>query len=161
MLEVTDKVLLSQIATFAIGMTVIWKLYLKPLGKHLDDRREGIQKDLNEASKARREVETLTDEIKAERSRLAEEGQKLVEKAKLDAEAVRVKAAESSKREQEAMIEQARRQIEQDKENALREIREESAELIIKATEKLLQHNLDRKKQEKLVAQFVKELSVN
>ena len=157
-MQITTQVLLSQIATFVIGMWIIWKVYLKPLGKHIDQRRDSIQKDLADAGEAREAAEKLNADIKAQREKLAAEGQAIVEKAKADAEAVKDKTLADAKREQEAMVEQARRQIEQDKQTALREIREESAELIIQATEKLLAKNLDRKKQEKLVATFIKEL---
>jgi F-type H+-transporting ATPase subunit b len=153
------EIFASQFVTFVIGMWIIYKVYLKPLAKHIDERRDGIQKDLHDADKARQQAEAFSEEVKAERAKLAAEGQAMIEKAKADAEALREKTLAQSRQEQEQLVEQARRQIEQDKQNALREIRAESAELIIAATEKLVAKNLDRKTQEKLVAGFIKEVS--
>jgi F-type H+-transporting ATPase subunit b len=151
-------VFLVQLGTFIVGMFLIWKLYFKPLGRHLSQRTDSIKKDLDDASGAREEAVKLGEEVKAQRAQLAAEGQVIIDKAKADAEALRDKALAKAKVEQEQVVAQARRQIEQEKENALREIRTESAELIIAATEKLVAKSLDRKKQEKLVAQFIKEV---
>ena len=137
-MEFNPEVFLSQLVTFVVGMFIIWKVYLKPLGKHIDERRDIIQKDLNDADKAREEAASLAEQTKVEREKLSIEGQAIVDKAKADAEALREKMLAQAKSEQEQLMEQARRQIEQEKVNALREIRTESAELIIAATEKLV-----------------------
>jgi len=42
-----------------LGMAAVWVIYLKPLGAHLRQRKEGITKDLAAAEEARQEAVKL------------------------------------------------------------------------------------------------------
>jgi len=161
MLDFNPQVFVVQIVTFAIGMGAIWALYLKPLGKHLRERREGIAKDLDSASAARAESDSLRAELKAERMRIADENRKLIEKSKVDAEAFRAELMAKAKSEHGALLKAGRAQIEAERADAVRKIREASAALIVEATEKLLEKNLNKTTQTALAAKFVKAIKVS
>ena len=160
MLEFNPQIFAIQIVTFAVGMAAIWALYLKPLGKHLRERKAGIVKDLQGAESARAEAEKLRAEFTLEKAKLLEENRLLMEKTKKDAEAFRSELMGKAKAEHEALIKASRAQMEAERHEAVRQIREQAASLIVEATGKLLEKNLNNASQIALAAKFVKGIKV-
>jgi len=152
------KVFLAQLVTFAIGMGAVWVIYLKPLGKYLGERKGGIAKDLAAAEEARAEAQKLRAEFTAEKARLLEENRKLMEKTKADAEAFRAELLGKAKAEQDALLKAAKAQIMAERAEAVRQIRNSAAELVVEATGKLLEKNLNNATQAALAEKFIKSL---
>jgi F-type H+-transporting ATPase subunit b len=147
--------------TFAIGFVAIWFIYLKPLGEHLKNRKAGIVKDLASAEEARAEAAKLKADFAAEKTQLLEENRRLMERTKADAEAFRQELMAKAKDEHEALIKAGRVQLQQERAEAVRQIRAEAAHLVVEATEKLLEKNLNKTTQSALAAKFVKSISKN
>lgn len=149
-------VLISQIVTFAIGMGAVWVIYLKPLGKHLKSRREGIAKDLASADAARAEAEHLRKQLNDERKSMAEEMRKAKDEARADVAKLRDELLAKAQGEQAAMLKQAHAQISAETQRAVAEVRGYAAELVVLATSKMVEKKLDgptdRALAEKLVA---------
>jgi F-type H+-transporting ATPase subunit b len=161
MLEFHKDIFAIQWITFAAGMAAIWALYLKPLGKHLRARRDGIAKDLASAEEARAAAEKLKAEFAAEKARLVEENRKLMERTRADAEAFRNELMQKAKLEHESLLRAGRAQLEAERLDAVRKIRNEAAGLVVAATEKLLSKNLNKSTQVSLASKFVKSLKVS
>lgn len=161
MLSFNLDIFAIQWITFALGMAAIWVMYLRPLGKHLRGRKEGIAKDLAAAESARAEAASLKAQFDAEKAKMAEENKRLMEKVKADAEAFRHELLAKAKAEQDALVNAGRKQIDQERLEALRQIRNEAAHLVVMATEKLLEKHLDAKTQEALARKFVASVKVS
>jgi F-type H+-transporting ATPase subunit b len=161
MLIPNPEVLVAQIVTFAIGMGAVWVIYLKPLGSHLKGRREGIERDLASAETARNEAAKLKSEFTAEKARLLEDNRRLMEKTKADADAFRAELMAKAKSEHESLIIAGRAQIHAERAEAVRQIRAQAASLVIEATGKLLEKNLNNKAQAALAEKFVKAIKVS
>jgi F-type H+-transporting ATPase subunit b len=155
------QIFIIQWITFVLGMAAIWAMYLKPLGKHLKGRREGIIKDLASAEAARAEGQKLKSEFALEKVKLAEENHRLMEKTKADAEAFRSELMAKAKDEHESLLKAGRKQLDQERLEALRQIRQEAAELVVLATAKLLEKNLGKAAQLSLAQKFVKSVKVS
>src|SRR5690349_14916963 len=149
-------VLVVQILTFALGMGAIWALYLKPLGEHLRQRREGIAKDLASADSARGEAEKLRSDLAEERARLADDSRRMRDEARKDAARLREELLEKARTEQKSLLDATRAQLEQEKQEALREIREEVAGLVVQVAGKLIEKKLDGKSDQALAERLVK-----
>lgn len=154
-------VLIVQIITFVLGMGAIWALYLKPLGKHLRERKEGIVKDLAGADAARGEAERLRAELGEERARLAEEARQGREEAKRDSARLREELMAKARAEQEALLASTRSQLKQEKNEALRELREQVASLVVLAAAKLIEKKLDSAADKALAEKLVKTVRVS
>lgn len=161
MLEIHPQILILQLITFALGMGAIYVMYLKPLGKHLKERKDNIVKDLASAESARAEGAKLKEEFAFEKAKLAEENRRLMEKTKADAEAFRGELMAKAKEEHEALLKSGRKQLEQERLEAVRQIREQTAELVVEATSKLLEKNLNQASQLDLAEKFVKSVKVS
>lgn len=161
MLIPNPQVLIAQMITFAIGMAAVWFVYLKPLGEHLRARKAGIVKDLSSAEEARAEAAKLKAEFAAEKAKLLDENRRLMEKTKADAEAFRAELMGKAKAEHEALLKAGRAQMEAERHEAVRQIRAQAAELIVEATGKLLEKNLNNATQAALADKFVKAIKVS
>ena len=149
-------VLIVQIITFLLGSFAIWKMYLAPLRQHLDERKAGIAKDLANADAARAEAEKLRGELVAERSRMADELKKAKDDAKADVAKLREELLARAKQDQEALLKNGRAQIQAETADAIAAIREEAANLVVLATEKLLEQKMNGKADEALAQKLVK-----
>jgi F-type H+-transporting ATPase subunit b len=146
--------LLLQIINFLIVMLVLRAWAYKPLQNALKNRREKIDKGLEDAriaAEARENAEKDASAILAEAHNSAAQ---VIREAKEKAEVAGrdVKAAveaDIAKSRRDAMVE-----IEHERERVLGEVRSNVASLAIAAAQKLIGEALDEKRQHELVAEF-------
>lgn len=148
--------------TFILLVAILRRFAWKPILDGLRIREDGIADSLNEAKKAREEMENL----KAENQKLLDEARKEREQMLKDALAAATKIKEEAKadadKQADKIISDARATINTEKEAALAEVKNEVAKLSLTVAEKLLRKNLSEdKEQQALVDGFIKELNVN
>lgn len=148
--------------SFSIVLFILTKFAWKPIVHTLKIREESIAEALKSADRAKEEMaqlkadnEKLLEEARSERDKIIKEaisaGNKLKEEAK-----------EESQRIGQKMIEDARLTIQNEKKNAMEEVKNQLSEFSIEIAEKILRKQLtDRKAQEALVKDFIKDLNVN
>jgi len=151
-----------QTIIFLVVLFVLGKFAWKPILGALKSREESIDEALKAAEMAKEEManlkadnEKLLAEAKQERDKMikdaAKMGEKLKDKAKGDAQVIGDK-----------MIEDAKATIESEKDNAIRQIKDQVAELSLQITEKLLKKNLsDDKSQQELIKGYMKDIKLN
>lgn len=151
-----------QTLIFLVVIYVLGKFAWKPILGAVKTRDESIAKALKSAEKAQQEMENLkvgNEKIIAEARK---ERSKILKEAARIAEEMRSKAKDDASGIGDKMIEEARASINSEKENALREIRDQVAELSLKITEKLLKKNLkDDKSQRDLIKSYMDDLNLN
>lgn len=155
------QILVVQIITFVVGMAAIWKLYISSLRDHLKLRREGIAKDLSSAENARQEAEHLRAQVQADRLKMADELRQAREEAKAEVARLRDELLTKARVEQDSLLKQGRTQIQAEREEALRQIRQMAASLVVQATGKLLEKNLNSTAQKSLAEKFVKQIKIS
>lgn len=151
-----------QTIIFLVLLIVLKKFAWKPILGAVKSRDESIAKALKDAEKARKEVERLKEENEKMVAEARKERGKILKEASQMSEEMRAKAKDDASKIGEKMIEEARISINAEKEDALREIREQVAELSLKIAEKLLKQNLkDDKSQQDLIRSYMKDLNLN
>ena len=151
-----------QTVGFLILLFILGKFAWKPILAGLKEREETIENALKSAEKAKDEMqalqadnEKLLAEARAERDSLLKEALNAATKIKEDAK------AETSKITTR-MIEDAKASIENEKRAALADVKTQVAALSLDITEKVLRTQLGEKKaQETLVDEYVKDLNLN
>ncbi len=161
MIEFNPQVFAVQIVTFVLGMGAIWFIYLKPLGAHLKARKKGIAEDLKSAEAARAEGQQLHAQLKAERLQMAQENHRLMEKTKADAEAFRADLMKKAGEEHAALLQAGQQQLDQERREAIRQIREEAASLVVLATQKLMETKGDEAADLERARSFVKTIEIS
>ena len=138
--------LLFQFINFFVLVAILAKFAYKPLLKVLEDRRNKIASDLDNAAKARETAEKMKADYEAQiRDARAE--------AQAQLEAIRAQIA------REKQI--AQTEIANEREAAIREMRNEVVTLSMAVAEKLLQKNMDPDMNAKLVADCIDQLQTH
>lgn len=154
-INLTDMVLviISTLLICFLAKKYFWK---SALG-YLDRRKQIIDDQLTNASKALADGDAYKDQyaqqlkgahseavelIADARETAKQQGQSIVKKAQVDAKNT---------------LEKAQRDIQQEKLNAQKEIKKEITQVAFLAAEKILQEEIDSKKQDQYVSQFIEE----
>lgn len=157
-LGLNGQLFIFQLINFAIVAAIVWFLILKPLTKKLEERKKIIDDGLDKAKEidanlqmAEQKFQERVDDAKAEANKIVEMAQDEAEKAGTN---MKIRA----KKEIELVVDQARRNIQIEKEEVMTGIKQETANLVIAAVEKIVGEKLDEKKDHKLIEDSIKKL---
>lgn len=150
--------LLFQFINFFVLVAILAHFAYKPLLKVLEDRRNKIASDLDNAQKAREDAEKLKADYETQMNQARAQAQEIVDKAvkQADKEAQAQLEAIRAQIAREKQIAQA--EIANEREAAIREMRKEVVTLSMAVAEKLLEKNVDNKTNAKLVSQCIEQL---
>ena len=144
-----------------VFILVMMKYAVPPIMAALVAREAKIKDSLESAEKALARAEEVSkDNEKALREAEAK-AQKIRKEALEEAELLRSERISKAKDEAAQIIEQAKAAIEQEKKQALLELRNEVAQLAIKSASVIIDAELDNDKNNKLVDNFITDLSKN
>ncbi len=150
-LGINVKLLIAQIINFLILLIVLYKFAYGPVLKMLDDRTKKIEKGMKDAEASGKKLE----EIAATEKGILEEAKLQAKEIVKRSEDAAVTQAEeiviTAKEQTQKMIETATRQIEQEKTKILAEAKSEIANLVMRATEKIIDEKLDSVKDKELI----------
>jgi F-type H+-transporting ATPase subunit b len=151
-----------QVVIFLMLVVLLGKFAWRPILDSLRIREESIEEALRSADEAREEMsklqadnEQLLAKAREERDILLKEAAKIVGQLKEDAK-------EDAKKITSKLIEDAKASIISEKEAALKEVRNQVAELSVEIAEKLIRKSLgDEKSQKTLVDEFLASKNIN
>lgn len=151
-----------QTLIFLVVLLILGKFAWKPILGALQTREDSIDEALRMAEKAKEEMASL----KADNQKLLMEAKverdKMLKAATKIAQEIKDQAKEDALLIGDKMIEDAKSSIESEKNNALKQIKDQVAELSLQITEKLLKKNLaDDKSQQELIQSYIKEIKLN
>ncbi|CAI8399108.1 MAG: ATP synthase subunit b [Flavobacterium sp. SCGC AAA160-P02] len=148
--------------SFLILLFILRKFAWTPILNSVNDREDNIKKALQEADKARQEMENLNasneqllKDARAERDVLMKEAREIKDKIIADAK-------EEAKEVTSKLIENAQASIEQEKQAALAELKKQVADLSIGIAETVIKKELTSKEDQlKLVDGILKDVTLN
>jgi len=148
--------------SFLILLFILGKFAWKPILNSVNERETSILNALEEAEKARKEMENLTadnerilKEARAEREHMIKEARDIKTKMISDAK-------EEAKTTADAMIVQAQQAIENEKKSAMADLKSQMASLSIEIAEKVVKEELSNNdKQLKLVEDMLEDATLN
>jgi F-type H+-transporting ATPase subunit b len=148
--------------SFLIVFFLLKKFAWKPILGMLHRREDSIDQALKAAEQAKDDMrkmqadnEKILAEARAEREKIFREAQDIKEK-------IVSEAREQAGKEKDKIMNDARISIQAEKNAAIKEIREITADLSIRIAEKLLRHELSNDRQQKaLLDQLTKDMPVN
>jgi ATP synthase F0 subunit b len=151
--------IVAQAINFAIVFAVLYWFALKPLGKLMEERKHTIEKGLNDARENAKVLEQTKNELEQARLQaLAYADQARKDLAK-DLEKQRDATIEKTKAEVAQVVEQGKKQLADEKAKSMEEAKKEIANLVISATEKVLEGTVKGHVEEALVEKSIKEVT--
>ena len=109
------------------------------IGKALDDRAEGIRKDIDDARKMREDAQALLTEYQRKTAEAENEAQAIVEQARREGEALKAEAERKAVETIERRVRLAEEKIARAERQALGEVRGAAVDAAVTATRKLLE----------------------
>ena len=143
------------ILTFLVVLFVLAKTVWKPLLASLDEREKVIRDALEEAEKARGDAQALLEDHRQQLETAHNEAREIVRQARDAAEKVNQDIVQQAREEAQQTLEQARRTIEGEKRVAIAALRQETADLAVKAAGALIDANFDDEHNRKLVDDLI------
>ena len=146
------------ILTFLVLLGLLAKFAWRPLLQALESRQESIRKSLDDARHAKQELERLQQES-AEIIRQGRiEAEAIITRSRADAERLREEMRQKARSEAEGIIKNAERQIQLETSRALQQIRREAVDLSVMIASKLIQRNLTKEDNEKLIEEALQQI---
>ena len=146
------------ILTFLVLLGALAKFAWRPLLQALSAREETIRKSLADAEKARQELERLNQESGAIIRQARVEAEAIVGASRADAERLRGELREKARAEAEGIIKNAERQIQLETARALEQIRHEAADLSVAIASKIIQKNITKEDNERIIDEALKQI---
>jgi F-type H+-transporting ATPase subunit b len=146
------------IITFLVLLTLLAKFAWGPLLKALESRQEMIRKSLDDAEEARRELERLHLESAQILKQARVQGESIMSQTRSDAERLREELKQKARAEADTIVRTAGRQIQLETAQALQQIRREAADLSVMIASKLIQRNLSKEDNDRLIDEALKQV---
>ena len=140
-------------------MGLLAKFAWRPLLEALDERQESIRKALDDARQAKQELERLHAESAKLLAQARSEAAEIVSRSRSDADRFREEMKQKARAEAAAIvIRNAEQQIELETTRALQQIRQEAVDISVGIASKLLQRNVSKEDNERLIEETFKQL---
>ena len=146
------------IITFLVLLGLLAKFAWKPLLQALEGRQEAIRKSLDDAQLAKQELERLHQESAQVIRQARVEAESIITQSRADAGRLREEMKQKAKAEADGIVKNAERQIQLETTRALQQIRHEAVDLSVMIASKLLQRNLSKEDNEKLIAEALNQV---
>ncbi len=149
------KDLLYRSMNFIIFFGVLFFLLRKPLKQNLADRRNNIQKELEELetqkASARQELEGLTQRI----ARMKEEKEAILAEYRAEGEKEKQKIIDNAQKTAARLLEQTQVTIQQEIQKANQTLRQEIAESAVRMAEEILRKNITDNDHKVLIGEYL------
>ncbi len=147
---------------FFLFWTLVGKFAFKPITGAIKKRDAEIQDALDEARKARTEMESLKSSNEALLQEAREERGKILKEAKELKDSIVGEAQSKAKAEASKILADAKVEIDNQKNAAIAEVKNEAGKIALEIAEKVLKRELDSSKgQAEYVASLVEEIKMN
>lgn len=146
------------LASFGVLYLILKHFLFKPVSEMLEKRTKGIEDEINEAEKLRAEAEEYRTEYEAKIASAETEGKGIIEKAVSNANLKADTIVKDAKNEAHSLKKKAEKDIELEKMKAFNDVKGEVSNIAILAASKILESEVDEKKNSVLVEKFIEEV---
>ena len=153
--------LLIQLGATLIMILIVSKFLMQPVREILQKRQDYVVNQVLKAEQMKEEAENQQKEVKQKIASLNVEASTILDEARKNAEVIKDKALKEIEEEKEIQHQNLLKQLEQEKENAKEEIRKEILDVALKATEIVLQREVNEKDNQAIVENFIKEVGTD
>ena len=146
------------IITFLVLLGLLAKFAWRPLLNALEKRQETIRKSLDDAQKAKEELERLQGESAQIIRQARIDAESVIAKTRADADKLGEELRQKAREEAEGIVKNAERQIQIETRRALQEIRSEAVDLSVTIASKLLERHVSKEDNARLIDDTIKQI---
>ena len=146
------------IVTFLVLVAALAKFAWRPLLEALERRQDQIRKSLDDAQKAKQELEKLNVESQRILATARTEAEQILSNTRSDANRFREELKQKAQVEAAGIVKNAEKQIELETARALQQIRTEAVDISVAIASKLLARNVSKEDNERLIEETFKQI---
>ncbi len=146
------------ILTFLVLVGLLAKFAWKPLLAALDRRQQMIAQAVEDAKKAREEIERVRQDSAQVLNSARVDAEAILTRARSDASAFQEEMRQKSIADGQAIVQRAEKQIELEKNRAIKDIRRETVDLSLAIATKLLHRNITKEDNLALIDDTIKQI---
>ena len=139
------------IFTFLVLLYLLAKFAWRPLLAALESRQEDIRKSLDDADRAKKELEHVQEESNRIVSKARADADAIIAGSRADAAKLQDELKRKARAEADGIILNAQKEIQRQTDQSLTQIREEAVDLSLMIASKLIQKNLSKEDNHKLI----------
>jgi F-type H+-transporting ATPase subunit b len=143
---------------FLILLFLMYRTVFPSVTKAFADRRANIEGKLEKAEKDREEAEQLLEQYRRRLRDAEDETQRILEEARGNAERVRRDLLAKAEADAGRELDRARQAIRSERDQAIRQLRNEVGTLAVELATRVVGDSLDRERQLRLVDQYIDDL---
>lgn len=147
-----------QVINFIILFLVMKKLLFKPVSEFMNNRTNEIELIMKKADDKNKQAEELLSEYNEKISNIEEEGRQIIREKTKVAQTKFEEIVKEADEEVKRRMDKASLEIEREKEKAVSEVKDSISSLVIGATSKVLEKELDEKTHIQLIENFIDEV---
>ena len=158
-LGINLNIFIAQLVNFIVVLLVLWKFAYKPLVKILDDRSARIEESLKQSEDVACRLVALEkeqDQIIIDAKAAATH---ILETARADAETRKQEFLVAAKKDVEKVVAHGKDQLKAEKAQMLLEVKHEVIAMVVTATKKILETEVDEKSSIKIATEVINKMS--
>src|SRR4029077_10825210 len=146
------------IVTFLVLLALLAKFAWRPLLHALDERQQSIRKSLDDAQQAKQDLERLNAESAQIIARARQDADAIITQSRSGGDRRREEIRQKARGEADLIVKNAERQIQLETSRALEQIRHEAVDLSVMIASKIIQRNLTKEDNERLIDDALKQV---
>jgi len=154
-----DGTVIVELIAFLLMLAVLARYVYPEIVKIAEARQRAIAEQLKQAEEARTTAEQRLKEAEEKLNDARRSAQSVLDGAARSAEQLRQELKQKADEEARRTTENARKQIEAERDQAIRSVRAEVADLVVTATEKVIGETLDDTRHRTLIEKAIEEVA--
>lgn len=150
-----NATLFGQMIVFALFIVFTMKLVWPPLMRMMEERRAKIADGLAASEQGKKELEQAKDKVKEELTEIKVRAGQIIEQANQRAHQIVEEAKNQARQEGDRLLVLAQAEIEQEYNSARAALLTQVSELAVAGAEKILQHEVDKASNDRLIKDLV------
>ena len=154
-----DGTVIVELITFLAMLAILARYVYPEVVKVAEARQRAIVQQLKDAEQARADAEERLKEAEVKLNEARKTAQNVIDAAGKSGEQLRQELKEKAEEESKRLLAAARKEIDAERDQAIRAVRTEVADLVVSATEKVIGETLDDQKHKVLIERAIQEVA--
>jgi F-type H+-transporting ATPase subunit b len=151
--------LVTAAVAFAIIFSFFWKWVLPRINTLLEERRQQIQGQLENAEQTRQQAEQELADYRSQLANAREEGNRIIEEARKTADQLRRDIQASAEQEAQNTVARAQDEIRAERDRVFNELRTQVGEIAVDLAGRVVGQSLDKQSHERLIDDYIEQVA--
>lgn len=149
----------AEVIAFVVMIAILAKWVYPPVIRAAEARQRQVAAELAAAEQSRKDAEAHIAQAQKQLEEARTSAQEIINGANRSAEQLRTELRQKAEEEAARVTERARQEIEAERVKAIGSVRQEVANLVVEATEKVIGESLDSAQHRKLIDRAIAEVT--